>query len=521
MPLRIPTTQEITDRNVSNLEAKLNQTAPDTDKAFIKVLAIMEAMGETGLYRFAVERAKQNLAITANEDGLKVLGDEYKTPRKAAVAAQLAIEATADPGTNLPITAQLTGDANSEKYDPNATYYEAGGKIQAEVTAETPGISGNLNPGDTLTLDEPIAGVSDSWTVTAVSVIGLDQEPLEDWRRRILLEIQTQGGGGNGVDYRTWAEQTPGCRRAFPYSGAPIDTVIGFLDGDMEAAGVSDWTAGNSATLTKQTTGPESGLQCLRIAYNAVANPYAEQTPLLANRPYRVTGYARSDGTFIPSIRTNGGATVLWTGTASTLWQPFDVTFDAITTDILFYSNCSGAGYVEFDSTDIVQISYPGDRSVFVEAVYTIDPDGIAPQTLLDDVRDYINTDPDTGKARPPLGMTDENLYIQSITRREFNIEIRDLIVDPDVEADTKDKIETEIINYMAGVFPFIEGVDPPATKNDIITDMTVSRVIQGVLDRYGATAGGIGLYFEVNEYFASYTLGQGELAKLGSVTYV
>jgi hypothetical protein len=520
MPLRIPTTQEITDRNIANLESSLNQTSPDTDKAFIKVLAAMEAMNHTELYRFAIERAKQNLAITANEDGLTVLGDEYGVPRKPAVAAQLNIRVAAAAATSLPAGASFTGDPNSEKYFSNATYNEAGGFINAVVTAETPGIAGNLVASDTMTMDIPIAGVGNTWTVQSVAVLGVDQEDLEAWRRRILLEIQTVGGGGNGVDYRTWAEETPGCFRAFPYSGAPIGTVVGFIDGDMEETGVSDWTAGNSATLTKETTSPEDGQRNLRVAYNGVANPYASQSALLVNRTYRVTGWARGDGTYAPSIR-DGVSTVLWTGTTSNSWQSFDVTFDAGTTDIVLYSNASGAGYCEFDSMDILQTSYPGDRVVFVEADSTIDPDGIAPPSLLTSVRSYINTDPVTGKARPPLGMTDENLYIQSIERTTFNVEIRQLTVDADIEAETKATIETELDRYLRGVFPFIEGVDPPATQNNIITDLTLSRTVQEVLARVGGSAGGIGLYQITNQFIPSYVLGQGELAKLGSVPYV
>jgi hypothetical protein len=522
MAYRIPTTQEIVDRNLANLESKLGQTAPIADKAFLRVLAIMEAMGETGLYRFAVERAKQNLALTANEDGLTVLGNEYGVPRKAAVAAQLDIQTAASPATSLPITASLTGDANSETYYPNATYNESGGVIQATVTAQTPGISGNLNPGDTLVLDEPITGVGNIWTVTAVAVEGLDQEDLESWRRRISLEIQTVGGGGNGVDYRTWAEETPGCYRAFPYTGAPVDTVAGFLDGGMEETGVYDWTVGNSATLTKDTTAPEEGAQCLRVAYNAVSDPYAYQSPLTINKYYRITGYARSNGVYIPSVKTavSGGQT-LWTGTNSVNWQAFDITFQADTADILFYSNCSGSGYVEFDSIDIVQISYPGDRSVFVEADSSLDPDGIAPPALLVSVRSYINTDPVTGKARPPLGEIDENLYVQSIVRNTFNVEIRDLVVDPAIEAETKATLEIEIDAYLRGATPYIDGVDPPATKNDIITDLTLSQVIQNTLDRVGGSAGGVGLFIEAGIFIPSYTLGQGELGKLGTVSYV
>lgn len=519
MALRIPTTQELTDRNIARLESALNQTVPDTDKAFLKVLAAMEALIGTELNRFAIERAKQNLALTAGEEALEVLGEEYGVPRKAARACQLDIAVAADPATSVPITASFTGDPNSEKYNPNAGASESGGIIGLTVTAETPGIVGNLVVSDTLTMDEPITGVGNSWVVAAVPVLGLDQEDLEVYRRRVLNEIRTVGGGGNSTDYRTWAEETVGCLRAFPYSGAPIATVVGWLDGDMEETGVTDWSVGNSATLTKETTSPESGDRNLKIAYNAVANSYAYQEPVLLNRTYTITGFARGDGTYLPSVR--NGSTVLWTGTTSTNWQSFNVTFDASSIQIQLFSNCAAAGFVEFDTVDILQTSYPGDRSVFVEAETDIDPDGIAPQSLLDDVRDNINIDPVTGKARPSLGDTDENLYVQSIARTTFNVEIRDLVVDADILAQTKTNIATAVDVYLRGIAPFIEGLDPALTKNDIITDLTLSQVIQDVLNAVGGSAGGIGLYLIANTFIPSYVLGQGELAKLGIVTYV
>lgn len=519
MSLRIPTTQQVYDRNIARLEAALNQTSPATDKAFIKVLAAMEAMIYTELNRFAIERAKQNLAMTAGADGLAILGAEYGVDRKPARAAQLDIEATSDPGKTVPITAGFTGDPNSEKYNPNAAASESGGVIQMTVTAETPGIAGNLVVDDTLTIDDPITGVGSTWDVEAVAVLGLDEEDLEDYRRRVLIEIWTVGGGGNSADYRTWSEETVGCLRAFPYSGAPIRTVVDFLDGDCEASGVADWTAGNLATLTKQTVSPEAGAQNLRIAYSTVANPYTSQRPLFVNRPYRITGFARSDGIYIPSVKNE--STILWTGTTSTNWQPFDVTFVAGADRIILASDCSAAGYVSFDTMNILQISYPGDRSVFVEAETTIDPDGIAPQSLLDDVRDNINIDPLTGKARPCLGDTDENLYVQSITRSTLNVEIRDLNVDADIEAEVKADITTAVDNYLRGIAPFIEGLDPPMTRNDLITDLTLSQVIQDVLNPVGGAASGIGLYVNPNDFISSYILGQGELSKLGNINYV
>ena len=525
MPLPVPTTQEIVDQNVTNLESKLNQTTPATPKAFNRVVGTMEAMNATGLYRFGAERAKQNLALTANEAGLTVLGNEYKKPRKPAVAAQLNIQVAADPATSLPITAQLTGDPNSEKYHPNATYNESGGVIDAVVTAESTGIAGNLVATDTLTLDEPIAGVGSTWTVQSVAELGLDQEDIEAWRRRILLAIQTTGGGGNGVDYREWAEETVGCFRAFPYAGAPVFTVAGFLDGDMEDPGVSDWTPGNGAVLTKETTSPKVGARNLRITQTSpTMDPYAEQEPLLVNRRYRITGWARGDGSAaIPTILNETNA--IWTGTVSTTWQEVEAEFWATQgTGMLFMGDtsvASGSPFCEFDDIDIVQISFPGDRSVFVEAETTIDPDGIAPQSLLDDVRDNINTDPVTGKARPGLGDTDENLYVQSIRRTTLNVEIRDLVVDADIETATKASISTAVDEYLRGISPFIQGTDPPATQNDLITDLTLSQVIQDILNPVGGSASGVGLYFIINQFIPSYILGQGELAKLGVINYV
>ena len=521
MALRIPTTLEVVARNLAFLESALGQEAPLADKAFLRVLATIEGFNYTELNRFLVERALQVLALTATGEDLDFLGLEYGVTRKPAEAAVLSIEVPAQNGTVIPITAYFVGDSNSERYIPTAASPPAAGGVAAlDVQAENTGVSGNLNIGETLTLGTPVAGAENTAEVVAIINLGVEGETDESYRRRVLFQIRTVGGGGNGVDYRVWSEETPGCFRAFPYAGTTLRSIPEFLDGDMERTVITDWTAGNSATLSKFTGNPYEGLRSLRVAYNAVNNPYAYQEPLVVNREYRVTGVARSDSSKIPSIR-NGIGTVLWTGTTSILWQAFDVTFTAVDEQITLYNNASSAGYTEFDDMEIFQTSWPGDRVVFVEADFTVDPDGIAPQSLLDDVRDYINIDPTTGKARPPLGMTDENLFVYSIIRTTLNVEIRGLSVPADVEADTKDRLDTEVDRYLRGVTPFIEGVDPPATENDLITDLTLSKVIQEVLDSVGGSAQAIGLYLVASVFLPSYTLGQGELTKLGVITYV
>lgn len=95
-------------------------------------------------------------------------------------------------------------------------------------------------------------------------------------------------------------------------------------DGDMELAGTATWTAGSSATLTKQTGTPHGGLQVLRIARNGVPTPYAQRTMLTIGLLTTIQGWARGDGTAYPQIRSSGPADIVWTGTTSTAWQAFD-----------------------------------------------------------------------------------------------------------------------------------------------------------------------------------------------------
>jgi hypothetical protein len=56
--------------------------------------------------------------------------------------------------------------------------------------------------------------------------------------------------------------------------------------------------------------------------------------------------------------------------------------------------------------------------------------------------------------------------------------------------------------------------------RNDFVTMISVSSVVQRVLQNYGGSADLVILSFAGNQE-TSYQLGQGELAKLGAVTWV
>jgi len=165
--------------------------------------------------------------------------------------------------------------------------------------------------------------------------------------------------------------------------------------------------------------------------------------------------------------------------------------------------------------------SSPVMRTVYVECDPTIQADGIAPSGLLTQARTAITTDPNTGLARQDLGLTDGTLYVQAITRTSIYVQITGLNVPGGLTSQCQAAILDALTKYFLAVTPFVTGVDPSFGRNDSITNPSVSKVIQGVLVAYGASAANIGFGLSVSTFVSAYTVSAGEKAKLGGITYV
>lgn len=165
--------------------------------------------------------------------------------------------------------------------------------------------------------------------------------------------------------------------------------------------------------------------------------------------------------------------------------------------------------------------SFPPERTVYIEADTTIDPDGIAPQSLLDEVRASITTNPTTGKARQPAGLTDETLFVETIARTIFFVQITNLTVNQDIEATVKSEIASALTAYFLNIKPFVTGLDAEFDRNDKITDLSISNVVQDVLSANGASGQAVQFGVIVGFFLDEYQLNAGELAKLGGVNYV
>lgn len=169
---------------------------------------------------------------------------------------------------------------------------------------------------------------------------------------------------------------------------------------------------------------------------------------------------------------------------------------------------------------DPLPTSFPGDRTVYIESITDINPDGIPPSSLLDEVREALNTDPVTGLSRPALGLIDSTLFVEPIIRTEIFVTISGLSVDPDVLAATKSQILSALTTHIFNVPMFVTGIDPPQDRADTITALSLSDVVQDIIKANGGVAERVIFGTSPGTDSPGYTLDPGELTKLASILY-
>ena len=213
----IPTTAEIRDQIISDIEGKLSITVPALPKAFIRVLATALAGVQSLAYRFGLWIYKQIFAATADEAALILRGAQYGLSRSPAVRAVLTAEATGTNGTQIPAGTLWVGDDNGLVYQQTETAEITSGV--AEITNEclTVGDDGNLSVDDTLTIGSPIAGIDSTAAITGTITTGEDRESIESFRAQVMEREKNKPQGGAAPDYVQWALEVPGIVKAFAH----------------------------------------------------------------------------------------------------------------------------------------------------------------------------------------------------------------------------------------------------------------------------------------------------------------
>jgi len=217
----IPTTAEIRDQIVSDVEGKLGITVPWLPKGFIRILAKALAGVQTLAYRFGLWCYKQIFAATADDEALVKRGAQYGLSRSPAVRAKVTAEATGDDDTEIPAGTLWIGDDNGLVYQQKEMVVISGGVAPITIECLTAGDAGNLLVDDTLTIASPIAGVDDTATVTGTTTTGEDHESIEDFRYRVMQREKDKPQGGAAADYVGWALEIAGIAEAYAFRPDP------------------------------------------------------------------------------------------------------------------------------------------------------------------------------------------------------------------------------------------------------------------------------------------------------------
>ncbi len=294
MSLQTPTTKEISDNIIAQLEASLNQTIPLLPKSFLRVLAKALAGVFVLLYKYggfmflqifvqtasSKETTVNGVVLTPLTEWGQLIGVGDPVP---ATNAELLIDITVETQTGvLPSGTQLVSTDNGVTYITIGAVTLNAAVVQATVRAASDqaggggaGAIGNLEPGAIISFANPLANVARNATVVTQTVTGANAESTEVYRQRVIDRFQKRPQGGAYADYEIWGEEVAGIINVYPYTSDCPGQVDVYAEATVESSGDPDGipTAAQLQAVLDSIELDQNGLASRRPA-NALANTF-------------------------------------------------------------------------------------------------------------------------------------------------------------------------------------------------------------------------------------------------------
>jgi uncharacterized phage protein gp47/JayE len=209
-----PTIAETRAQIITDIEGAIGQTVPILPKAFVRVLATALSGPLALFYRLVNWLYKQISPVTCDLQALLYWGQRYGMPLKEANAAILAVTISGTDGSLCAADTLWQSADNGLVYAQVADATIVGVTASAQIECLTPGVDGDLNPADALTLASPASGITGAVVASTVEA-GRDAEETENYRGRILQRMRYQSIVGTAAGYVAQAEEYEGIVKAF------------------------------------------------------------------------------------------------------------------------------------------------------------------------------------------------------------------------------------------------------------------------------------------------------------------
>lgn len=257
MSLTTPTTSQLRDTILAQIESSLSQTVPLLPKAALRVLAAIFAGVAIILYRYAGFIFLQLFVKYASFEATTVNG---KTIRPLVDWGELIGEGPPDDGTQAQLVIAVTVVTQSGQINAGTLYTGQNGVTYSVVSSvllnaasvsvtiravddpnrgEGYGTIGNLANGSKVSLAVTLANVAREATVTSTAVEGAEPELEETYRQRVIQRFQRRPQGGAYADYWTWARDASGVVNVYPYASATPGVVEVYIESNVAPDGLA------------------------------------------------------------------------------------------------------------------------------------------------------------------------------------------------------------------------------------------------------------------------------------------
>jgi hypothetical protein len=240
MSLQVPTTAELKNTIIGQLEAAYGQTVPVFVRAFLRVLATVLAGMLVILYKYGGAIFLQQFVQYASYSTVTINGRQIvpliewgrlvgaADPTEATRAEMVVDVIVTNQTGSLPKNSQLTNVNNGVTYLTLAAVPLTAATVQATIRAYADqddnggkGTIGNLAVGDTVSFINPLPNVATDTTVASIVTTAADAETEAAYRERVSDRFRKQPQGGAYVDYELWGEEVEGIINTYPYTGDP------------------------------------------------------------------------------------------------------------------------------------------------------------------------------------------------------------------------------------------------------------------------------------------------------------